>query len=469
MNEAILTIAEKSISHRPFFGLGAQMDAYIFDEVNRQCGVNDEDLELIARRVRAIQPSVSRLFVDVRWFNPSLDGQTLIWDQPEFGHLVRQLRLLQETGTQVNLVLFQPLLSVQPKRDPVIRSMIKGIEQLIAVEGFTHLRWLTLWNEPEAQFQYDSPLFRQVFGPDALNTRPPRSEYVRLNRLAYQQLAEHKLDRHVKLMVCDAVYGAPMRRECMQLCVEEFGDLNVAYGYHNYNPEDLSFYHGNEAFAYAGMEAEAATFREILGPDRELMLWEFNTAGLAGFNAYFTGVGPHGEDRICSVKGAVDVADKVLATLSGGGDGCSLWCMHDLIHGGHIHRGVMPCGLWRFKWQQWLPRPIYHYFAPLMIALRPGSKLHHVQGCSSGVRALAAVAADGRTTLAVLNNNADTVTAHLPINQPVKRRRISPELLPIVADLPLSNELVQAPVDHRITLELKPSELSIVTLDVPIR
>lgn len=448
------------ISARPCRGVGVQADPYIFDETNRACGVTEEDLALIARRVRVVRPGVARLFVEVAWFNPCLDGTTFVWDQPEYRNLVRQLHLLREAETQVNLVLFTPYPELGRDMAPIVRAMLDGLARLIAVEGCDHLRWVTLWNEPDSLFFHDSPLYQRIFG-DRIATRPPWAEYVRLNRLAHEELVERSLHPRVKMMVADTVWGAPMRMERMRLSLEAFGDLDVAYGYHNYNPEGLAFYEGNPDYAYAGMAAEAAAFRELLGPERELMIWEFNTPGTAGFSTYYLGVGPGGEDRVSSFAGAVDVADKVLAGLTSGLDGFCLWCLHDLIHSGNLRAGVMPCGLWRYKGQQWLPRALYHHYSALMDAFRPGARVHAVRGCSDGVRGAVGVTEE-RRTLALLNTGATVANVCVPWSGAAERLRLAPEHLPVASDLPLSATAPEPVVDGRITLELKPMELTTI-------
>lgn len=458
---AELQIAPRALSSRPFRGLGVQADAYIFDDTNRTCGVTEGDLDLIARRVRAIRPGVARLFVEVAWFNPSLDGVTLDWEQQEYRNLVRQLHLLRETQTQVNLVLFSPFPAAGRSMDPAIRAMLAGLERLIGIEGCTNISWLTLWNEPDGFFFHDSPLYRRIFGEPSAKPRPPWQEYVRLNRLAHEELVARGLHPAVRLMVADTVYGAPIRMERMRLSLDAFGDLDVAYGYHNYNPENLDFYAGNDDFAYRGMAEEAGAFRALLGPERELMVWEFNTAGTAGFSTHFLGVGPGGEDRVSSLAGAVDVADKILAGLAGGLDGFCLWCLHDLMLMGDLRVGAMPCGLWRYKVQQWLPRPIYHYYSALMDAFRPGVRLHAVSGCPPGVRALAGMAEESRT-LALLNCGTAAATVRIPWQGTAMRLKIAPDTLPVACDLPLSASVPQTVTGESVTLELKPMELSVV-------
>lgn len=449
---------------RPFRGIGVQADAYIFDDVNRAAGVTDDDLALLERRLRALRPAVARLFVEVQWFNPSLDGCTFTWDAAGYQNLLRQLRLLQELGTDANLVMFQPMFATREQITPAVAAMVAMLERLVTQEGLRNLRWLTLWNEPDSLFPHDSPLYRRVFGEKKLQERPPWSEYVRANLEADVLLRERGLYPQIRLLVADTVWGAPIRRERLELSLAAFGAMDVAYGYHNYNPEVPSFYEGNPNYAYAGMAPEAALFRDLVGPDRELMLWEFNTCGIAGFHSHFPGVGPAGIEQVASVAGAVDVAAKVLAAAACGIDGFCLWCLHDMCYCGSTKPSVMRFGLWRYKTEQWLARPSYHYYAALMQAFRPGVRLLRSTGGGAAVHLLAGEY-DGKRTVAVLNarDRAVTVTIHGASAESATRRRVYPAILPAAADLPVAVEESVTPTsDGAVSLRLEPNELTIL-------
>ena len=128
---------------------------------------------------------------------------------------------------------------------------------------------------------------------------------------------------------------------------------------------------------------------------------------------------------------------------------------------GDLHVGAFPHGLWRYKVQQWLPRPIYHYYSALMDAFRPGMRLHAVGGCPPGVRAL--VGEDGESrTMALINAGPTSATVRVPWSAAAMRLRIAPDSLPVASDLPLSAFVPQPTDGGGIAIELKPMELSIV-------
>lgn len=447
----------------PFSGIGAEADAYIFDEANRSLGMTDADFELVERRIGAVRPALSRMFVELEWFNPSLDGTSFKWDGPGYVNLVRQLRLLRKVGTSVNLVLFKPLPKLDANMEPAVRAILAFLERLAGTEGVDNVRWLTLWNEPDSLFFHDSPLYRSVFGEDSITKRPPWSEYVRLNRIAYEGLKERGLYPRTKMLVADTVWGAPMRLERMRMSLEAFDDLDVSYGYHNYSTEQLSFYKGNVDFAYSGMAAEAATFRDMLGPDRELILWEFNTVGLSGFGTYFLGVGPGGVDQVSSFAGAVDLSGKVLCGAANGVDGFCIWCMHDMLYCGEIKTGVMPCGLWRFRNQNWLPRPIYHYYALLCRSFRPGAQILNVECNAEGIVSLA-VRDEGKIVVALLNQGGTPAKVSLRgIDcKNLSRSRVYPSIIPVESDLPFSEEQTLSKKADAIIINLEIDELTVL-------
>lgn len=449
------TIQPEPVGRRPFSGLGVQADASIYHEVNRVAGVDEGDLELIARRVRCLRPAIARLFVKTHWFEISIGkGESSV----EFAALLRQLRLLKETETSVNLVLISPDPWGEPNLEPAVRRMIDGLVYLRDVEECSHIRWLTLWNEPDYSFSHGSELGKRLFGD-----KPSPStweEYVRLNRLAYELLQRTGLSATVKLVVADTVWGPVMRAERMELALAAFGDLEVAYSYHTYSHEGDAGSKANPDYYYLGMEEEAARFRELLGPERELVCWEFNTSGVEGFGTYFAGIGPQGEDRISSVRGAVDLADKVLSGMAGGVEGLSLWCLHDMIYGGMENPRLMEFGLWRFKRQNWYPRPIYHYYAPLVAAFRPGVYVHRVVCKTPGLKAIAARAGEGEI-LALLNTG--DVELQVPVRLPADASlvRIRPSQLPAFSDLPLHTRL---PAKQALSpLVLESGELTFVS------
>jgi len=456
-----LKLSAQPLSNRPFLGLGAQADAYIFNETNRICGVNEEALALIARRIHSLRPGIIRMFVELAWFG--YPDQESAEPSAEYRAFLRQLKLLQEAGSLVNLVLFSPGPRASADLAPAVRFMVEKLHHLRLCEGCDHIRWLTLWNEPDHAFGHGSALGKRLFTGDSPSTW---GEYVRLNRFALGLLEEKGLADAVTLVVADTVWGAPMRRERMELALEAFGELPVAYSFHNYSNEREIRNAANPDFYYHGIEEEVRGFRQLLGPDRELVLWEFNTAGVQGFGSHFAGVGPRGEERIGSVEGAADLAEKVLGSLAAGVDGTCVWCLHDMKYGANMASCLMEFGLWRYQWRNWYPRPLYHYYGALMDAFRPGVKVHAVENAPEGIKAAGALT-DTHEGVALLNTTASPKEVAHAFAPEARLTRIAPDRLPAVSDLPLHSTAAPERLGDgaRAPLVLEPLELLLVSTE----
>ncbi len=456
----MFTIDPNPISDRPFFGLGAQADGYLYDSCNAQFRLTPQDYELNERRLDELRLANTRMFVHVDWFNPSLDGKTFDWDDDDFGCFLKQLKRHRANGTQANLVLFQPPRPTAGKIPAIVKAMVAMLKHLVADEGFDNIRWLTLWNEPESAFPHDSPLVRRLFGEDALSRRLSWADFVAAHRLALNELAAAGLSDQIRILTPDCVWGAPLRLERLQLAVDEFGADDVGYCYHNYSSEDPSFYDGNPDWAYPGIAAEAAAFRRLVGPDKPLLLTEFNIAGDA-FSSRFPGCGKGGVSLIDTIDGAVAVADKILQAIAAGVDGFTIWCLQDMMFCGQIGLGQMNFGLWRFKGAAWSPRPLYHYYAALVGALRPGAVIHRVTSRATGFPALWALRDDGET-MVILNPTAAShrISVQLPSGS-VTRRRVYEEVLPANAERAVAQS-EKARADDTLEITLAPQELTIL-------
>jgi len=454
-------ITKTPVSRPQFRGIGVEADCCIFSPTNAANGVTEPDLQLIERRIRALRPGIARLFVAVGWFNPSLDGRTFDWTRIEYRQLLRQLQLLDAVGTHCNLVLFEPLLPAPSALPPLVDAMIALLERLRDAEAIRGIRWLTIYNEPDGNFLHDSRLSRAIFG-ERFGKQQLFPEYVHLNRYAAERLRERALYPAVRLAVADTVWGHPMRVERMQLCAAAFADLDVTFSYHQY-AYDPCVPNPNPDYAFPGVAEEVRLFRQLLGADRELMVWEFNRAA-PGFNSHYPGTGDHGTDLLGALDTGVAVSQKVLTFLAHGVDGVCLWCLHDVFYGDWPKLGPMRFGLWRYKWEQWQPRPYYHYYAALCNAFRPGQQIVRVEPVQADVTALAAVGADG-LTVALLNPSAQPATITLQGDLPATfhRRRVYPAILPREGDLPVAETGTGAPRDNHLQLVLEPAELTILT------
>ena len=468
-----LTIGAEPASQRPFAGIGLQCDAYLYDAVNAAAGVNEQDYALIEKRLRAIRPSLVRTFCHVDWFNPARDAAMYRWDLPGYANLARLLRLLQEIGAQVNLVLFSPMWGQTMETH---RNSVKAIGELLAhlrdADGITAVRWLTIFNEPDTVFPHDSPLMRRIFGDERVGGATNWDGLVELWRLAQERLEALRLYPHVKLAVPDCVYGSPVRYERMRLAADTFQGADVDFAVHVYSPEDQAGQPQTDEqrlnWAYPGMAREAADFRDLAGPDRRLILWEYNLEGLGGLTPWFPGVNRQGVAIMETPEAGPQILEKTILAINHGYDGACLWCLTDMLYC-ESPAQAMQVGLWRFKSALWYPRPHYYYYAPLCQLFRPGMTLVRVEGVPVSMQALAA-RGDGKLVAVLLNRSDTRQTVRLealPVH-PVRRLRVHPDAFPATeGDLPLESwETVTVDARAGMNFELLPREATFLQFDL---
>ncbi len=468
-----LGIEPQPASAGSFAGLGVQSDAVLYNDANRQVGVTEADYALVESRLKRLAPGIARVFFPLTAFNPALDGHTYDWDTVEMQHQCRNLTVLREAGASVNLCM-GPGTNAQmllPERE---RWAVDALEHLVKTRGFDHIRWFSLFNEPDGFYDYDG------LPEDTASGKPrrPWHEYVDKHRTVQSLLEQRALADTIRLEVADTVAPHRLRAARLRLARRDFGDLDVSYGFHRYTSDAPGYYDHPDSRPYLPppMPEEMGVYRDAVGAGSELICWEFNNPGY-GFGSLWPGVGAHGEAHTGSFAAAVGHSRMVLDMLCAGVDGVAHWCAGDMFYGNSLAHGLMSFGLWRFKWQQWIPRPVYFYYAALIEAFPPGCAIHRVTGLPESLSAAAARGADGAVTLALLNTASARGNADLPAQGEALRLRISPERLPVRADcpahatpemdLPLTDwQPLDPPRDggtsHHLTLD--PGELTLIRL-----
>ncbi len=445
---------------RPLLGLGVEAEPppFLFrDKSALDEAVMEGIMARAERRLGLLRPAIARLFCFPEQWNPSLDGQTFDWEQPDYLRLLRLLRRLRELDCQVNLVLFstfdKPIATIRR----AVAAMVALLGRLRRVEGFDHLRWLTLFNEPESAFRQDSELARTIFG-----ARPPLhtwDEYVELNRLAVGLLEKEGMG-DIRLALPDSAWGGQMRRERLELTAAAFPTEDICFSYHHYNPEKLDFYAtAPAAFQYHGMREEAERFRRLVGPERQLVIWEFNRAG-SGFSTHDPGRDAQDRPVLEVPETGAKLAARVLRALRHGVDGLCLWHLHD--------SDINKFGLWRWADGAFAVKPYWHYYALLCHALRPGQRRLPVAESPAPVDVLATLGTDGSRRILLLNDSDQEreVALALPEAGQASRLRLWPEILPgPEVEAPFAvEEVVASDADGRLQLVLNPWELTCLTV-----
>lgn len=433
-----MIIEKEPISSRPFAGLGVQADCYIYNGINRQCGVSDDDYALWERRLKALRPGFARIFVPTTEFNPSGDGFTYDWETREMQWQCRNLAVLRESGAKINLCMgpWTNNVMCQPGSERLAVDLVK---HLVKERGFDHIRWLTLFNEPDTIYAPDTPLEKSLRTQGYGGEGRPWADYVDKHRRALELLDQCGLGERIRLVVADTVWPPDRRLERLSVSARSFAGMEVGYGFHYYVPDAPEFFDHPEPAPWRPppLVEEVQGYRRAVGPEAELVVWEYNEPAFGQFN-FWLGTGSRGEDHWGTFECAVTSAGKILKMLANGADGLSIWCLGDMFYPEGFVCGVMYTGLWRYKWEGWVPRPNYFYYAALIEAFRPGMLLHAVNELPSGLLGLAAVGAEG-SVVAVLNQTAMPVELPVSWSEAGSRLRVSSKHLPRQPDSPLRN------------------------------
>jgi hypothetical protein len=139
-----------------FAGYGGQFNHHVYSALSRAAGVTDGNVVDMEQKMRALHPEFSRIFFTPQAFT----------DPDKMQSFIRTAQFAQSTGTDINVTWQGGTLQPQKFADVLL--------DLVRNRGITHLRWLTLQNEPnrtritmeayEKQYRDLDPLIQAIRG-----------------------------------------------------------------------------------------------------------------------------------------------------------------------------------------------------------------------------------------------------------------------------------------------------------------
>ena len=139
-----------------FAGYGGQFNQHVYAALSRAVGVDDNNVADMEQKMRALHPEFSRIFFTPQAFT----------DPDKMQSFIRTVQFAQSTGTDINITWQGGTLQPQKFADVLL--------DLIRNRGITHLKWLTLQNEPnrtrmtmetyEKQYRDLDPLIQSIRG-----------------------------------------------------------------------------------------------------------------------------------------------------------------------------------------------------------------------------------------------------------------------------------------------------------------
>jgi hypothetical protein len=145
-----------SVTVKEFAGYGGQFNHHVYAALSRGVGVNDQNVADMENKMRALHPQFSRIFFTPQAFT----------DPDKMQSFIRTVQFAQSTGTDINITWQGGTLQPQRFADVLL--------DLVRNRGITHLRWLTIQNEPnrtrmtmdvyEKQYRDLDPLIQSIRG-----------------------------------------------------------------------------------------------------------------------------------------------------------------------------------------------------------------------------------------------------------------------------------------------------------------
>jgi hypothetical protein len=139
-----------------FAGYGGQFNHHVYAAISRAAGVTDQNVVEMEQKMRALHPEFSRIFFTSAAFT----------DPDKMQSFIRTVQFAQSTGTDINITWQGGTLLPQKFADVLL--------DLVRNRGITHLKWVTIQNEPnrtritmetyEKQYRDLDPLIQSIRG-----------------------------------------------------------------------------------------------------------------------------------------------------------------------------------------------------------------------------------------------------------------------------------------------------------------
>jgi hypothetical protein len=116
-------------------GYGGQFNQHVYAQISRDAGVTNANVVDMEQKMKTLRPEFSRIFFTPRAFD----------DPDRMQSFVRTVLLAQTAGTTINITWQGGTLDVKGGN---VQRFANVLIDLVKNRGVTHLRWLTLQNEP---------------------------------------------------------------------------------------------------------------------------------------------------------------------------------------------------------------------------------------------------------------------------------------------------------------------------------
>ena len=354
-------------------GFGSQGDLFLYMQRTIAEGITDADRELVRKRILAMRPQMVRLLFNVSdWENergkPTPDGEAM-------KDLRETIAIYKAAGTDVLLNEWgwapppwcRPIgrLPHPEERRAFTDSFVSAVKYLRDDCDFKNLRYVTIYNEPN---------INEISWED----------YASIYRCLDESLKAAGLRKDVAILGPDEVYSYDL----MYNAVTKLDDVIDCYSFHNYASDT------GRHFA-AIVQPRVALMPRVkssgLNPPRKrVVIAEFGMHDR--MDTFST---PHNYEY----EYGVFLADCAIEAAREGVSAMMMWCLMDANY-----TVRMKWGLWRYKDENWEPRPGFYAWSLITRYTERGSTIHPLVCDVSDAAAVAFRAPNkGPWTLMVVN------------------------------------------------------------------
>lgn len=367
-----LSLKPKEVINPEWHGFGFQGDLFLNYQHLKDLGVDDADKKLIRQRILDMHPQIVRLCANLTDWEDKRGVHTA--DNEAMTGLKETLAIYKEAGAEIQLTEWgyrvpdwcrsADRLPHPDERRAYTDSWVSLIKYLRNDCGFTNIRYFTFLNEPNS---IDFKGYAAVI----------RSFDVSLKAAG--------LRKDVLIVGPDEADG----HQLLLRAIENLDDVIDCFDAHNYTSNT-----GREFGIWASVRT--SEMPEIKGEQKTrarkpFLITEFGMRD--GMDTFFT---PHNHEY----NYGFFMADSAVNACMEGASAMSNWCLMDTEYG----NTRMKWGLWRFKDEQWEPRPGYYAWSLITRYTALGSTVYHLKSDSASVPAVAFKApGQGLWTLMAVN------------------------------------------------------------------
>lgn len=181
-----VSIDPNTIVQEDFLGIGVNLIPTALMESSVKYGYTDAHWQMDRKRILALQPKVARVWFQIDWMEEEKGIYT--WDSEKMQAFYEYLDVLQEAGTEVEFNFgwkageavhdwfsmpgVDPVISAPLDLDAYAESASAVLQELILNRGYTNIKYLALYNEPNGFWDFETPdnIDQQAYYAEMLET-----------------------------------------------------------------------------------------------------------------------------------------------------------------------------------------------------------------------------------------------------------------------------------------------------------